>query len=75
MLKSENVRTLFLQAAGAAPEAVDLDLAQKCIASSKELHRIQIKMTSVKHVNTAIVCQSLGAAYWRREDLLIRAKQ
>jgi len=51
------------------------DLAQKCIASSKEFHRIQIKMTIIKHVNTAIVCQSLGQPAWRREDLLKRAKQ
>jgi len=39
------------------------DLAQERIASSKEVHRIQIKVQGVKHVNTGIACETLGLAY------------
>jgi len=53
MLKSENVRTLFLNSSKLLEQLLKLhDLAQKRIASSKELHRIQIKMTSVSSMST-----------------------
>ena len=39
------------------------DLAHERIASSKKAHRIQIKVTDVKHVDIAIACQTLGAVY------------
>ena len=39
------------------------DLAQERIVRSKELQRIQIKMTGVKHANAVIVYHTLGAAY------------
>jgi len=60
MLKPENVCPLF-------PTALKQnDLAQERITSNKEahrIHRVQIKVRGVKHVNTTIACQNLGAAY------------
>jgi len=64
MLKPENVYPLFPTALKLQEQLQKLqDLAQERIASSKEHHRIQIKVKGVKHVNTAIACQNLGVAY------------
>jgi len=64
MLKPGNVCPLLPTALKLQQQLQKLnDLAHECIASSKELHRIQIKVKGVKHVNTAITCQTLGAAY------------
>jgi tetratricopeptide (TPR) repeat protein len=64
MLKPENVCPLFPTAPKLQEQLLKLhDLAQERIASSKEDHRIQIKVTGVKHVNAAIACQNLGTAY------------
>ena len=40
------------------------ELSQERIASNTEYHRIQIKLKSVKHVNTTIARQILGVAYF-----------
>ena len=64
MLKPENVCPLFPTALKLQEQLQKLhDLAQEHISSSKEVHRIQIKVKGVKHVNTAIACQTLGIAY------------
>ena len=64
MFKPENVCPLFSTALKLQEQLQKLhDLAQERIASSKEHHRIQIKVKGVKHVNTAIACQNLGVAY------------
>jgi len=64
MLKPENVCPLLLTALKLQEQLQKLhDLAQERIASSKEVHRIQIKVKGVKHVNTAIACETLGVAY------------
>jgi len=64
MLKPENVRPLLPTALKLHEQVMKMhDLAQERIASSKEYHRIQIKVKGVKHVNTAIACQNLGLAY------------
>jgi len=64
MLKPANVCPLFPTSLKLQEQLLKLyDLAQERIASSKELHRIQIKVKGVKHVNTAIACWTLGAAY------------
>jgi len=64
MLKPENVCPLFPTALKLQEQLMKMhDLAQEHIASSKEVHRIQIKVKGVKHVNTAIACETLGLAY------------
>jgi len=64
MLKPENVCPLLPTAAKLQEQLQKLhDLTQERIVSSKEVHRIQIKVKGVKHVNTAIACQTLGIAY------------
>jgi len=64
MLKSENVCPLLPTAPKLQEQLMKLhDLAQERIASSKEVHRIQIKVKGVKHVNTGIACETLGLAY------------
>jgi len=64
MLNPENVHPLFPTALKLQGQLLKLhNLAQERIASSKEYHRIQIKVKGVKHVNTAIACQTLGVAY------------
>jgi len=63
MLKPENVCPLFPTAPKLQEQLIKMhDLAQEHITSSKEVHRLQIKVKGVKHVNTAIVCQNLGVA-------------
>jgi len=64
VLKPQNVRPLLPTAPKLQEQLMKLhDLAQERIASSKEYHRIQIKVKGVKHVNTAVACQTLGIAY------------
>ena len=64
MLKPENGCPLFPTALKLQEQLLKLhDLAQERTASSKEFHGIQLKVTGVTHVNAAIACQSLGAAY------------
>jgi len=64
MLKPENVCPLLPTALKLREQLMKMqDLAQERIASSKEYHRIQIKVKGVKNVNTAIACQNLGLAY------------
>jgi len=64
MLKPENVCPLLPTALKLQEQLLKLqDLTQERIASSKEVHRIQIKVKGVKHVNTAFACQNLGVAY------------
>ena len=64
MLKPENVCPRLPTVLKLQEQLIRLhDLAQERIASSKELHRIQIKVKGVKHVNTAIACQNLRVAY------------
>jgi len=66
MLKPENLCPLFPTAR--APKLQEQllklnDLAQEHIASSKEFHHIQLKVKGVKHVKTAIACETLKSAY------------
>jgi len=64
MLKPENVCPLFPTASKLQEQLLQLqDLAQEPIVSSKELQRIQIKMTGVKHADAVIPYHTLGAAY------------
>jgi len=64
MLKPENVCPLLPTALKLQEQLIKLrDLAHERIASSKEVHRLQIKVKGVKHVNTAIACETLGLAY------------
>jgi len=64
MLKPQNVCPLFPTALKLQEQLLKMhDLTQECITSRKEVHRIQIKVKGVKHVNTAIICQTLGVAY------------
>jgi len=64
MLMPENVCPLLPTAPKLQEQLLKLhDLAQERIASSKEYHRIQIKVKGVKHVNTAVACQTLGVSH------------
>jgi len=64
MLKPENVCPLFPTAPKLQEQYQKLkDLVQERIVSSKEYHRIQIKVSGVKHSRTAHACHDLGAAY------------
>ena len=82
-LKPENVQPLIPTAAKLQELILKIqEIAQERIASSKEAYRIQIKVTGVKHVNTAVSCYALATAYmktWKPADtgeavaLLIKA--
>ena len=61
MLKPENVCPLFPTALKLQEHFLKLhDRAQERIASCKEFHRIQIRVTGVKNINGASACQNLG---------------
>jgi len=63
-LKPENAQPLIPTLAKLKEQFQKIqDLQQEQIASSKEAHCIQLKAHGVKHINNAITCRALGAAY------------
>jgi len=65
MLKPENVCPLFPTAEKLQGQMLKLQkLVLEQMTSSKECHRIQIKVTGAKHTNTIITIQTLAHAYF-----------